>query len=212
MGKAAVISYLNATGKTEKKEIAGAEAIYIYSPKSRRKLRRFLSVNEIERAAILGDAPPFVGDVLEKNGVRVCTGERFLLRSAGKLIEKAAALGKGGFCTVYDDIADGETVEIIKYASLYFKNVSICTAENFDRIYDEIMDATGLALTGREYGEVGIVRTGNGGGQRIKIDLTSESKTLFSDALGNIVQPSVAEAVTDGAESKNIFLKIRSLC
>lgn len=216
MGEIAVISYLEHAGKIERKEIAGRTVTYIYAPKSRRRLRRFLSSGTFERAAILGDAPVFAADTAKKAGIKICTGENFLSCVRNELIAKAAECGMGGFCTVYDDFADRQTVETIIYASSFFRNVALCTAGNDDWIYDEIMHATGLALSFGEFDGVGIVRTGRGGRQKIKIDLTPMSRTLFSDASGNVIPPSLAEAIAGDGADKNILkrlnLKIRSLC
>lgn len=217
MSKIAVISYADGGRKNGKTVIAGKEVSYIYRPRNRRRLKRLLSADGIEKAALVGNAPDYAIDVLNRKGIKIFTGERFLNCVVVRLIAGGAKLGGNGFCTLYDDFADEKTVEIIKSASDYFKNISLCTAsDNIDWIYDEIIESTGLALSNGEFGGVGIVRSGIGGGQRVKINITSASGALFSDENGNSVTPSVAEAVAGDELDENVLerlnLKIRSLC
>lgn len=218
MENVSVISYNDDEQKMCRRYAAGHEVTYIYSPRSRRKLRRLLSSSRTEAAAVLGDAPDFVEDVLKKAEISVCTGEKLLGCVYPQLISRSAKMdGKCAWCTVYDEVGDEKTLDIIKCASQYFRYVSLCTSSpDASNIAEKIMDMTGLALSFGEGDGVGIVRTGCGGAQKIKIDLTAKSKTLFCDANRNIIPPSLAEALAgdniDNAVLSRLNLKIHSLC
>lgn len=218
MEKISVISYKENPAKTVTQYIAGQEVTYIYSPKSRRRLRRYLNGCGAEKAVLLGEVPQFVTDVLRKAEIKICTGESLMRTIYPQLISRAAKMSKDcNCCTVYDKNADGDTLEIIKCAASHFKYVSLCSErEDVTHLAEQIMDMTGLALKIGESDGVGIVCSGRGGRQKVRVDLTESSKTVFFDTERNIISPSLAEALAGddlgGDVLDRLKLKIYSLC
>ena len=218
MEKISVISYKESPCKIHTRYIAGQEITYIYSPKSRRRLRKYLSGCGTEKVVLSGEVPAFVLDVLKKAEIKICTGEKLMRSVYPQLISRAAKMNKEcDFCTIYDESADINTLEVIKCASNYFKHVSLCSdAPDTSYVAEQIMEMTGLALKIGESDGVGIVCSGRGGKQKIKVDLTNGSKTVFADSERNIISPSLAEALAGEDFSGDVLdrlkLKIYSLC
>lgn len=218
MEKISVISYKENPCKIVTQYPAGQEVTYIYSPKSRRRLRKYLNGCGASKAVISGEVPAFVMDVLRKAEIKICTGANIMRAVYPQLISRAAKMNKDcDFCTVYDDNADGTTLEIIRCAASHFKHVSLCTkAPEAAYLAEQVMDMTGLALKIGESDGVGIVCTGRGGRQKVKVDLTENSKTVFADDNKNIISPSLAEALAGDDLSGDVLdrlkLKIHSLC
>ncbi len=218
MENISVISYNAQPCKITTQSHGDKSVLYIQSPKSRRRLRKYLKGNDIGGAVISGEVPGFVYDVLRKCEIKIYTGEGFMHAVYPKLIARAAKMNKGcDFCTVYDDGTEEELLEIIKCAAKHFRHVSLCTtSENTKELAEAVMDATGLALGFGEGDGVGIVCGGRGGRQKIKVDLTALSKTLFSDSGKAIISPPLAEALAgdriDEGVMDRLKLKIHSLC
>lgn len=217
MGKISVISYNDNFTKPQSAHIAEQEIIYSGPLNSRRKLKRFISRYGIDRAVVKGNAPDFVLPELARAGVSLCTGERLMRSIYPKLISRAAKLYKTcDSCTVYDESADGETLRIIECAAMHFKNVALCTNADAQYLAEEVMSSMGLALKVGECGGVGVVCAGYGGAQKVKVDLTHRSTTVFTDENKSIITPSVAEAIAgdniDIHVLERLKLKIYSLC
>ncbi len=217
MNKISVISYDNNLPKFKSECVAGCEIIYSGPQISRRKLRRFISRYGINRAVVSGDVPDFVLPELSRAGVCICTGERLMRCIYPKLISRAAKLYKTcDSCTVYDEAADDETLRIIECAAMHFKNVALSTCQDASHLADEVMNSMGLALKIGEGGGVGIVCKGKGGAQKVKVDLTHKSTTVFADENNYKITPSVAEAIAGDNIDVNVLerlkLKIYSLC
>ncbi len=217
MNRISVISYDNNLSKFKSECVAGCEIIYSGPQISRRKLRRFISRHGIDRAVVSGDVPDFVLPELSRAGVSLCTGERLMRCIYPKLISRAAKLYKTcDSCTVYDESADDETLRIIECAAMHFKNIALCTKADSAHIAEQVMDSIGLALKFGECAGVGIVHRGKGGDQKVKVDLTSASTTVFIDENNCIITPSVAEAIAgediDLHVLERLKLKIYSLC
>ncbi len=218
MAKISVISYNESPSKITAECIAGHEVLYINAPNSRRKFRRILARNGIDRTVLIGPAPEFALPELERAGVKVCTGERFMQAIYPRLMSRAAKIDRDcDSCTVYDSAADGRTLSIIKCAANFFRYVSLCTgSDSADYLAEEVLDSTGLALKLGELGGVGVVCSGKGGGQRIKIDLTASTGTTFFDENRSIITAPLAEALAGGDLGDDVLerlkLKIYSLC
>ena len=217
MSKISVISYDNNCFEHKSECVAGCEIIYSGPQISRRKLRRFISRYGIDRAVVSGDVPDFVLPELLRAGVSLCTGERLMRCIYPKLISRAAKLYKTcDSCTVYDESADDETLRIIECAAMHFKNVALCTQAESTHIAEQVMSSIGLALKLGECEGVGIVYRGKGGTQKVNVDLTSGSTTVFADENNSIITPSVAEAIAgediDLHVLERLKLKIYSLC
>ena len=168
------------------------------------------------KAVIQGKAPEFVKGELLTRGIDVCTGEAFLKSIYPKLISRMAKLNSDcRECTVYDDMADEFTVEVVLCASSYFKQVSLYTPCSCDHIADKVMDMTGMALKLGHGKGVKILCRGNGC-NGAELDLTTKSQATFYHENNRIISPSLAEAIADnnldGDVLKRLKLKIHSLC
>lgn len=217
MSQVCVISYEDKLPKQQILNVADCSIVYSGALESRRKLRRFLNRYGIERAVVCGDAPDFVLPEMERTKVKIHTGEHLMQCVYPKLISRAAKIyRKCDNCTVYDTCADGKTLQIIACAASYFKNVALKTCVDAQSLADEVMYSMGLALKLGEGGGVGIIRSGSGGMQKIKVDLTHRTATVFADKNNVKISPSVAEAIAGDDIDENVLerlkLKIYSLC
>lgn len=217
MGKISIISYESSPFKEKAEYIAGQEVLRVGGPASRRKLRRFISRNNVDRAVLTASAPDFALSELRKAGVKICTGSGIMHAIYPRLIARAAKMDKScRSCTVYDCRADERTLEVIRCAAMLFRHVSLCTPSDASYLADEVMESMGLALKLGDGGGVGIICSGRGGEQRVRVDLTDSSTTVFTDENHIPVTPSLAEALAgdnlDGDVLDRLKLKIHSLC
>ncbi len=217
MGVISVISYGSTPSKGTVEYIAGQEVLCVGALVSRRKVKRFIARHGIDRAVLTGTALGFALAELERAGVKICTGEKFMSAVYPKLIARAAKMDKSCFsCTVYDSAADAGTLDVIKCAAALFRHVSLCTEADATALAEEVMESMGLALKLGEAGGVGIVCSGRGGRQRVRVDLTGRSTTVFIDENRTAITPSLAEALAgddlDGDVLDRLKLKIYSLC
>lgn len=212
MGRISVISY----GEYDFSHLSDNGILTISNVLSRRKLRRYILRNTISKAVVKGDVPDFVFPELSKLNVSLCTGGEFVKAIYPKLISRVAKVsGDINICTVYDNVADGFTLDVIKCAASYFRYVALCTPENADFIAEEIMEDTGLSLKFGDMGGVKILCRGNME-KTPELSLNKNCTVTFCDEKNRIISSDIAEAMAENDFSGDLLarlnLKIHSLC
>ncbi|MBR2476595.1 MAG: hypothetical protein IKB50_00490 [Clostridia bacterium] len=213
-----VIAVISSGDKVEISSVSveGADIIYVKGLNTRRRLKRFISRNKVNRAVIRGEVPAFTVAELEKRGIELYTGKELMQVIYPLMISRAAKIsGNCENCTVYDTDLDGITLDIIKCAAAHFRYVSLETEEDASYIATEILSSTGLALKLGASGGVGIIRSGDGGNHDITVDMRGCGNTVFADEKKRFFTADVVEAILGEKIEKGVLerhkIKIHSL-
>lgn len=216
MGTISVMSYGLDSEKPKVLNCEDEEIIFVSNLCKKGKLKRFIAKNKVDRVVLKGNPPSFIEKELEKAGVALCTGESFVKSVYEKLILRTSKTLSGyDTCTVYDTMADDFTLKVIVCASKYFRHVSLCSPVKGDKIFDEVMDLTGMALKGGDIGGVKILCRGEDK-DTAHLTLTKGCKATFLHKSSAVISPDIAEAMAKGNLSGDVLarlnLKINSLC
>lgn len=224
MGKVGVISKENSIalsecvrgGEVTQEKVCGQEVVRIVLLRGgRRYLRRAVERWNIDRAVTEGEVPYFVEEVLKKSGVKIFDGKTIMRTALPGFLSRATKTQREKpWCTVYDNNLDGESIEIIKLTAERFRFVSLCSkSEKAPEVAAQILAETGLALKlGENKDGAAVVRSGEGGAQKVRINLEDVSINVFTDGNRKGITPALAEAIAgEGATEetlKNLGLKI----
>ena len=216
MGTISVMSYGLDSEKPKVLNCGDQEIIYVSDLCKKGRLKRFISKNKVDRVVLKGSPPKFIEKELEKAGVTLCTGENFVKSVYEKLIRRTfKTLSDFDTCTVYDTEAGDFTLNVIVCASKYFRHVSLCAPADNGRIFQDVMDLTGMALKNGDIGGVKILCRGEDN-DTAHLNLTKLCKATFLHDSAVVFTPDIAEAMAKGDFSGDVLerlnLKINSLC